>query len=122
MKKKILIVDDEPTVVRLLSLKLKENGYVTFGANDGYQGLKLAKEVKPDLILLDLEMPAGGGFDMFNNIKVSTNTSPIPVIFITGVPGKEIKKLIMNLGADGYFPKPFKFDELIKKIDELIGE
>ncbi len=120
MNKKILIVDDEPVFVRLLSLRLKENGYETFAANDGYQGIKLAREVKPDLILLDLEMPAGGGVSTFNNLKASIYTSSIPIIFITGVPGDEVKKLIMDLGADCYFPKPLKFDELLKKIEELL--
>ncbi|NHZ85328.1 MAG: response regulator [Planctomycetia bacterium] len=120
MKKRILIVDDEPAVVRILSLRLKDNGYKTFTANDGYQAVKLAKDVKPDLILLDLEMPAGGGVSTFDNLKASFYTSSIPIIFITGVPGDEVKKLIMKLGADGFFPKPFNFVELIKKIEELL--
>lgn len=120
MKKRILIIDDEPKVVRLLSLRLKENEYETFAAYDGYQGIKMAREVKPDLILLDLEMPAGGGVSTFNDLRASFYTSLIPIIFITGVPGDEVKKLIMELGADGFFPKPFKFVELLKKIEELL--
>ena len=122
MKKKILIVDDEPLIVRLLSNRLKTNGYETIAANDSYQCIKIAKEEHPDLILLDLDMPAGGGTQAFNNLKISSRTSMIPIIFITGVPGKEVKKLIMDLGADGYFPKPFKFVKLLKKIEELIGK
>ena len=122
MKKKILIVDDMPSIVRLLSKRLNASGFETFVANDGYQCTKMAKEVKPDLILLDLEMPAGGGINAFENLKASAYTSTIPIIFITSFPGEEVKKLIMELGADGFFPKPFKFVELLKKIKELIGE
>jgi DNA-binding response OmpR family regulator len=120
MMKKILIVDDEPLVVKLLSKHLKANGYETIGTYDVSQCIKMAKEEKPDLILLDLNMPPAGGISAFKNLKTSLFTSMIPIIFITGVPGKEVKKLIMDLGADGYFPKPFKFDELLKKIDELL--
>lgn len=118
--KKILIIDDEPLVVKLLSKKLKDNGYKTIGTYDISQCIKIAKEEKPDLILLDLKMPPESGISVFKNLKISIFTSMIPIIFITGVPGKEIGKLIMDLGADGYFPKPFKFDELLKKIEELL--
>ena len=61
MNKKILIVDDEPEIVHLLSMRLKANGYETFVANDGPEGLKMAGGIKPDLILLDLKMPAADG-------------------------------------------------------------
>ncbi len=122
MKKKILIVDDEPSIVRLLSKRLDVNGYETFGANDCYYGIKMAKEVKPDLILLDLQMPAGGGVNAFEGLKASLYTSTIPIIFITALPGEEVKKLIIELGADGFFPKPFNIVELLQKIEELIGK
>jgi len=122
MIKKVLIVDDEPSVVKLISMMLKASGYETFGANDGYQCIKMAREVAPDLILLDFEMPAGGGVQAFDNLKASTYTSSIPIIFITSFPGEEVKKLIIDLGADAFFPKPFKKKELLLKIKELIGD
>ncbi len=115
-------MDDEPSIVRLLSKRLEANGYEAFGANDSYHCIKMAKEVKPDLILLDMQMPAGGGVHAFENLKASVYTSTIPIIFITALPGEEIKKLIMEFGADGFFHKPFKIAELLKKIKELIGK
>ena len=120
MKKKILIVDDELTIVGLLAMRLKANGYETFVANDGYQGLKMARDVKPDLILLDLKMPAGGGVHALENLKALRYTSTIPIIIITALQGEEVKKLTMEIGADGFFSKPFKSVELLKKIEELI--
>ena len=69
MPKKILVVDDEPQIVHLLSARLKASGYDTYGANDSYQCIKMTKEVNPDLILLDMKMPAGGGIQAFNNLK-----------------------------------------------------
>ena len=120
--KKILIVDDEPSIVRLLAMRLEANGYETFVANDGSQGFKMEIEVKPDLILLDLKMPAGGGIHTLENLKATVYTSTIPIIIITALPEKEVKKLTMEMGADGFFQKPFKSVELLKKIEELIGE
>ncbi len=122
MKKKILIVDDEPSVVSLLSVLLKANGYEIYVAYDCLQGFNSALEVKPDLILLDFEMPAGSGIKVFEKLKASAYTSMIPVIFITAYPGEEIKKQIMDLGADGFFHKPLIKDDLLNKINELIGE
>ena len=122
MMKKILIVDDEPSILRLLSKRLKDIGYETFTANDGYQCIKITREVKPDLILLDLQMPAGGGVHAFENLKASVYTSMIPIIFITAFQKKEAKQLIIEMGADGFIPKPINFSELLKMIKKLIGE
>ena len=122
MNKKILIVDDEPEIVHLLSMRLKANGYETFVANDGLEGFKIARGGKPDLILLDLKMPKGGGFLAFENLKASRYTSTIPIIIITALLVEEVKKLTIEMGADGFFSKPFKSVELLKKIEELIGE
>lgn len=122
MGKKILVVDDEPQIVHLLSQRLKANGYETFAANDPYQCVKITLEVKPDLIILDMKMPAGGGIAAFENLKSSVYTSTIPIIFITAYPGDEVKKQVKDLGADGFFPKPFKSTDLLNKIKELIGD
>lgn len=122
MGKKILVVDDEPQIVHLLSQRLKASGYETYGANDSYQCLKMAKDVHPDLILLDMKMPAGGGIQAFNNLKSSIYTQNIPIIFITAYPGPEIEKQVKDMGADGFFAKPFNSVELLNKIKSLIGE
>ncbi len=121
MKKKILIVDDVVSYTKLLSKRLKDYGYETFIANDGYTCIKITKEVKPDLILLDMQMPAGGGLQAFENLKDSYNTSEIPVIFITAYPGEEVIKQAKDLGADGFFSKPLDSLQLLEKIRDLIG-
>ncbi len=122
MKKKILVVDDEPQIVHLLSQRLKANGYETYAANDSYQCIKMTREVKPDLILLDMKMPAGGGLHAFETLKSSVFTSNIPIIFITAYPGEEVKKQVEELGADGFFAKPFSSVDLLNRIKELIGD
>ena len=122
MAKKILVVDDEPQIVQLLSRRLRANGYETYGANDSYQCLKMAQEVNPDLILLDIKMPAGGGIQAFNNLKASSYTSIIPIIFITANHSEEVKREVMKMGADGFFAKPFNSVELLNQIKGLIGD
>jgi len=122
MMKKILIVDDISAIIRLLTAQLKHNGYETYSANDGYQCLKMAREVKPDLILLDLQMPAGGGVKAFENLKASVYTSTIPIIFMTAFHKKEVKQLTIEMGADGFIPKPINISDLLVMIKKLIGE
>lgn len=122
MGKKILIVDDEPQIVHLLSQRLKASGYETFGANDPLQCVKMAKEVKPDLILLDMKMPAGGGVSAFTTLKSSVYTSIIPIIFVTANQSDEVKKEVLAMGAEGFFSKPFNSVDLLKQIKDLIGD
>ncbi len=121
MRKKILIVDDDPKIVRLLVIRLEVNEYKAFGAIDSYSCIKMANELKPDLILMDMQLPGTGGVATFEALKASVFTSMIPIIFISALPEKEVKDLIKDLGADGFFPKPFKIIELLKKIKKLIG-
>jgi len=120
MKKKILIVDDEPQIVRLLSLRLQANNYDVAVAYDGYQCIHMVKEENPDLILLDIKMPMGGGIEAFENLKNNTFTDKIPVIFITAYPSVEVKKQVIDMGADGFIAKPFSSEDLLDKIRSII--
>lgn len=121
MKKKILVVDDEAQIVRLLSLRLQANDYNVVVAYDGYQCVQMAKEETPDLILLDIKMPMGGGIQAFENLRDNTITEKIPVIFITAFPTAEIKKQVTDMGANGFIAKPFGSEELLNKIRSIIG-
>lgn len=120
MKKKILVVDDEPQIVRLLSLRLKAKNFDVVSAYDGYQCVQTAKEELPDLILLDIKMPLGGGIKAFEKMKSISSTSNIPVIFITAFPTVEVKKLVMEMGAEDFVSKPFNSDLLIDKINKVL--
>ena len=107
MKKKVLIVDDEPGIVRLLAMRLKVKGYETFEAYDGLECLMVTKEEKPDLILLDIKMPKMGGIAAFEVIIEQDETKEIPVLFMTAHPTPEIKKQVLKMGAKGCISKPF---------------
>ena len=122
MEKKILIVDDEPQIVQLLHSRLRANQYEVLAAYDPIQGFKLAIEKQPDLIILDIRMPAGGGGRLFENLKAHMKTSLIPVIFITAHPSKDIKDLTMAAGAAGFISKPIDPTELLQKVKLALGE
>lgn len=121
MKKKILVVDDEAQIVRLLTLRLQANNYDVVVAYDGYQCIQMAKEENPNLILLDIKMPMGGGIKAFDNLRNNVTTENIPVIFITAYPSAEVKKQVIDMGADGFISKPFSSEELLNKIRSIIG-
>lgn len=118
MPKKILIVDDDPVIVKYLENVFKNNGYATCKANDGNEAFEILQQEKPDLITLDLEMPAGWGprfYRKFSKLSVYKN---LPVIVISGLPGKHlaIKNVIATMG------KPFDPDILIGHVRRALGE
>ena len=122
MKKKILVVDDERSIVKLLSLRLRAQNYEVIEAYDGYQCVEVAKAELPDLILLDIKMPNGGGIKAFENIQNNKDTKDIPVIFITAYPKPEVRELVLKMGAFGFITKPFDGEFLNAKIKEVFNK
>ena len=120
MNKKILVVDDELPIIRLLTLRLKANNFDVVSANDGYECVEKAKSELPDLILLDIKMPGGGGISAFKNLKEIDATKSIPVIFITAYPSAEVKKLVMDMGAQGFIAKPFDTEFLTNSVNNIL--
>ncbi len=119
-KKKILIVDDNKEIVRLLSLRLKANKFDVSAAYDGIQCVQIAKDELPDLILLDIKMPLGGGIRALETLKAMADTNEIPVIIITAFASKEVKRLVKEVGAIDLISKPFNSDELMKKVNNAL--
>ena len=114
MSKKILIVEDEKNIVDILSFNLGREGYETVAAYDGEQGLKLALEKDPDLILLDVMLPKMNGFDVCKAVR-EKNTST-PIIMLTAREGESDKVFGLELGADDYITKPFSMRELLARV------
>src|SRR3990172_9848805 len=119
-KKKILIVDDERDIVKALTLRLGVSGYQVVAAYDGVQGVFLAYKEKPDLILLDIRMPAGDGFSVAEKLKQSSRTTRIPIIFLTGSPEEEAVEKALALGARFYIKKPYDPEELLDAIKRAL--
>ncbi len=121
-KKKILVVDDERDIVKALMIRLQGAGYEVVTAFDGAQGVFMAHKEKPDLIILDIRMPAGNGFSVAQRLKRSMHTFTIPVIFLTGSPEKNAEEKAMALGARFYVKKPYDPEELLDAIKRALEE
>jgi DNA-binding response OmpR family regulator len=121
-KKKILIVDDERDILKALMIRLQVAGYEVVTAFDGAQGIFMAYKEQPDLIILDIRMPAGNGFSVAEKLKQSENTFSIPVIFLTGSPEKDSEQKAMKLGARFYIKKPYDPEELLDAIRRALGK
>ncbi len=122
IKKKILIVDDEKDWVQMLALRLAHEGYHTEVAFDAIQAMMQVVQLEPDLILLDIMLPAGGGLELLRHIRTSVKTFARPVIVLTAKVDKETKEAADKLGISGYFVKPVDMAKLMLKIKEVLGE
>jgi len=119
-KKKILIVDDERDIVKALTIRLRGAGYEVVTAFDGAQAIFVAHKERPDLIILDIRMPAGNGLGVAEKLKHSMNTLSIPVIFLTGGPERNSEEKAMTLGARFYIKKPYDPEELLDAITRAL--
>ena len=118
MKKKILVVDDEQDMATALKVRLKANGYNVVFASDSVEAFTVAKEENPDLIILDILIPGGGGFVVAERLKQSAATHRIPIIFLTGIQGGQERAY--KLGASGYLMKPYQPEELMDTIHNAL--
>jgi len=114
MGKKVLIVEDEQSIVDILSFNLTREGYDTLEALDGPSGLQLALEQNPDLVLLDLMLPGMSGFDVCRKLRQAG--SMVPIVMLTAREEEDDKVLGLELGADDYITKPFKNRELMARV------
>jgi DNA-binding response OmpR family regulator len=115
--KKILIVEDDQKIAMALVIRLKANGYNASVAPDALAGASQARAIKPDLILLDISMPAGNGFKLAETFLRMPETNGTPIIFITASKNPELLQKVMELGAIGLFEKPFDTEKLLSSID-----
>jgi DNA-binding response OmpR family regulator len=114
---KILIIDDEKRIIKVLTSRLMANGYEVISATEGIEGLELAKSGSPDLILLDIMMPVMSGYDVLQKLKEDEATKSIPVIMVTGQGEIEhVTKSMSGYGAVDFVYKPFLPEELLMKI------
>jgi CheY-like chemotaxis protein len=129
--KKILVVDDNPVVLKALDLKLRSSGYEVLSAEDGSEAVRLARHEKPDLILLDISFPpdvahGGGvgwdGFLIMDWLHRIDEAARIPVIVITASDPAQYKKKALSAGAVAFFQKPVDHDELLEAIRKTLRE
>ena len=119
--KKILIVDDEQDIVESLKFVLETSGYNCYTAFNGEDGLKLAKELLPDLIILDVMMPKINGYKISRLLKYDNKYKNIPILMITARSQEEDKLIGEETGADEYITKPFDLDEVLKLVEKYMN-
>ena len=117
---KVLIVDDSPDALALAKVRLGKENLEIVTADSGAKGLKLAKSEKPDLILLDVDMPKVSGFDVCRKLKTNKDLCMIPVIFLTGSDNTQDKIKGLNVGAVDYVTKPFDAFELKARVNAAL--
>jgi len=108
----ILVVDDETAVTGVISAVLGKNGYQVFCAHDGAEGVRLAAECKPDLIIMDITMPTMSGYDATEKIKSNPELKNVPVIFLSGKSAAEDNGEAFRKGGATYLQKPFNSNQL----------
>jgi DNA-binding response OmpR family regulator len=119
--KSILIVEDDQKIAMALAIRLKANGYKASVAPDALAGATQARTLKPDLILLDISMPGGNGFQLAETFLRMPETNGTPIIFITASKSPELLQKVMELGAVGLFEKPFDTEKLLNSIDRKLN-
>ncbi|NEW09289.1 response regulator transcription factor [Paenibacillus sp. SYP-B3998] len=116
-KQKIMIVDDEPKIVRFVAANLKSLDFETLTCQSGVEALEKVEGFDPDLILLDLMMPGMDGFDVLKRLRTY---SSVPIIMLTARSNSSDKVQGLNLGADDYLTKPFSLDELFARVNAVL--
>lgn len=119
--KKILIVDDETDILEILKFVLEAQGYECITATDGEMGLSLAREINPDLIILDVMMPKINGYKISRLLKYDSKYKDIPIIMVTARSQLEDKMIGEETGVNEYITKPFELDAIVKKVESYLG-
>ena len=122
VKKKVLVIDDENDILLIIKSALHEEGYDVTTANNGYDGLALAEDASPDLIILDIMMPEMDGFEVLQQLKENEKTAQIPVVILTGLSSKDKIREALNKGIDYYIVKPFEYQDLVSKVKIAIDD
>ena len=119
--KKVLIVDDEQDIVETLQFVLETEGYECHTAFDGESGLKAAKDIMPDLIILDVMMPKMNGYKISRLLKYDAKYKDIPIIMVTARSQDQDKMIGEETGADEYITKPFEIEDVVARVRSILG-
>jgi len=119
---KILIVEDEESLLKLESIFLSAKGYKVTGVTNGRSALDQINNEKPDLVLLDIILPGMDGFEVCRCIKENPETRQIPIVILTARKTKLDQAKGLEVGADAYITKPFKSAHVVATIEELLGK
>ncbi len=120
-KSKVLVVEDEPDAIELISFNLKNAGFEVTTATDGQEALETARKIEPDIILLDLMLPEVDGLEVCKILRRNAKTADIPIVMLTAKAAEIDRVLGLELGADDYITKPFSPREVVLRLKNVLG-
>lgn len=118
----VLIVEDNPANMKLASFILESAGHTVLSADDAETGLRMARELHPDLVLMDIQLPGMDGLQAIALLKAEPSTSTIPVIALTALAMKGDEERIRAAGCDGYLAKPIRYQELLATVAGALAQ
>lgn len=122
MSARILAVDDSPTIRALVGRALRTAGYEVFLASDGVEGVGSLKDVEPQLIITDINMPRLDGFGLIETVRASSDYGSVPILVLTTESGTDLKARARAAGATGWIVKPFDDAQLVSVIERVLGK
>jgi two-component system cell cycle response regulator DivK len=121
MRKTILIVEDNPANLKLATTVLEHAGYRVLSTDNALDAVAMARQLGPQLILMDIQLPGMSGLDATGQLKQDPSTRLIPIVALTAFAMKGDEERILNAGCDGYIPKPFDYKDLLARVVAIIG-
>ena len=122
MQKKILIVEDNDLNLKLFRDLLGANGYATFETKEGIEAISMTRNVQPDLIVMDIQLPEISGLDVTKKIKADKEISDIPIIAVTAFAMKDDEEKILRAGCQAYISKPISIVNFLETVRKFLGE
>ena len=117
----VLVVEDDPVILRLLEVNFELEGFSVLLAHDGAEGISVAREHKPDVIVSDIMMPRTSGLELVETLKADPETKAIPIILLSAKAQTSDLKIGLDAGADDYVTKPFEPLDLVERVNELLS-
>lgn len=116
----VLCVDDDPNIMRSMELRMQDYQVKLVQSYFGMQGIWSAVQHQPEVIVTDLRMPQGNGDFMIECLKANAQTSHIPIVVLTGLPGNGLRHRMIHMGANGFLRKPVAFDDLMSELSRYV--
>lgn len=120
MANRIVVIEDDPHIQKLISQTLQREGYEVITANDGSEGLRKVIETLPQLVVLDISLPGLDGYQVCHQLRSEQATSALPIIMVTAMSRPSDQRRGFENGADDYLPKPFMLSELVTRVQSLL--
>jgi len=122
MNKKILVIEDNPSALRLIGYTLEQEGYQVIAATNGLEGMRRAQGEEPDLIILDIMLPGIDGFEICHRLRAEPGTAQLPVLMLSAKIQETDKATGLKVGADDYLTKPADPSEIISRVQTLLAK